>query len=152
MVRMRVSAAISCGRRPWHSPAASRSGPSRRAAQQAPPSRRQQPADQTQLTFRAGINFVTVDAYVSDSKGQPATDLKQSDFGRPRGQQAAGRSRPSASSKSTAIPSRVSRPRRRFATGMTRSAKRRATTRGCSSFSWTTITRGWAARLPCVSR
>src|SRR4051794_27594150 len=40
----------------------------------------QQPADQTQLTFRAGINFVTVDAYVSDSKGQPATDLKQSDF------------------------------------------------------------------------
>ena len=26
------------------------------------------------------INFVTVDAYVSDSKGQPATDLKQSDF------------------------------------------------------------------------
>ena len=40
----------------------------------------QQPADQTQLTFRAGINFVTVDAYVSDSKGQPITDLKQSDF------------------------------------------------------------------------
>src|SRR2546421_143073 len=40
----------------------------------------QQPADQTELTFRAGINFVTVDAYVSDSKGQPATDLKQSDF------------------------------------------------------------------------
>ncbi len=47
------------------------------AAQQASG---QQPADQTQLTFRAGINFVTVDAYVSDSKGQPATDLKQSDF------------------------------------------------------------------------
>jgi VWFA-related protein len=40
----------------------------------------QQPADQTELTFRAGINFVTVDAYVSDSKGQPITDLKQSDF------------------------------------------------------------------------
>ena len=40
----------------------------------------QQPADQTQLTFRAGINFVTVDAYVADSKGQPATDLKQTDF------------------------------------------------------------------------
>jgi VWFA-related protein len=47
------------------------------AAQQTPPP---PPADQTQLTFRAGINFVTVDAYVSDSKGQPATDLKQSDF------------------------------------------------------------------------
>src|SRR5204863_1130090 len=40
----------------------------------------QQPADQTELTFRAGINFVTVDAYVSDSKGQPVTDLKQTDF------------------------------------------------------------------------
>jgi VWFA-related protein len=40
----------------------------------------QQPADQTQLTFRAGVNFITVDAYVSDSKGQPVTDLKQSDF------------------------------------------------------------------------
>src|SRR5436190_2867634 len=48
-------------------------------AQQAP-TQQAQPADQTQLTFRAGINFVTVDAYVSDSKGQPATDLKQSDF------------------------------------------------------------------------
>jgi VWFA-related protein len=36
--------------------------------------------DAGQPTFRAGINFVTVDAYVSDSKGQPITDLKQSDF------------------------------------------------------------------------
>jgi hypothetical protein len=33
------------------------------------PSAGDQPADQTQLTFRAGINFVTVDAYVADSKG-----------------------------------------------------------------------------------
>jgi len=40
----------------------------------------QQAADQTDLTFRSGINFVTVDAYVSDSKGQPIADLKQSDF------------------------------------------------------------------------
>jgi len=40
----------------------------------------QQAADQSQLTFRSGINFVTVDAYVADSKGQPVTDLKQSDF------------------------------------------------------------------------
>src|SRR5258705_6329513 len=45
-----------------------------------PAAGQQQPAAQTELTFRAGINFVTVDAYVSDSKGQPATDLKQSDF------------------------------------------------------------------------
>lgn len=52
-------------------------------AQQAgnqPAAADQQPADQTQLTFRAGINFVTVDAFVSDSKGQPAIDLQQSDF------------------------------------------------------------------------
>src|SRR5678815_1740666 len=40
----------------------------------------QQAADQTDLTFRSGINFVTVDAYVTDSKGQPIADLKQSDF------------------------------------------------------------------------
>ena len=43
-----------------------------------------QPAGQAdaaaQPTFRSGINFVTVDAYVSDSKGMPITDLKQSDF------------------------------------------------------------------------
>ncbi len=45
-----------------------------------PATGQQPPADQTQLTFRAGINFVTVDAYVSDGKGQPAIDLKQSDF------------------------------------------------------------------------
>src|SRR6267142_1665823 len=45
-----------------------------------PAAGQQEPADQTQLTFRSGINFVTVDAYVSDSKGQPAIDLKQSDF------------------------------------------------------------------------
>jgi len=33
------------------------------------------------LPVRSGrVDLVTVDAYVSDSKGQPATDLKQSDF------------------------------------------------------------------------
>src|SRR4029434_3489185 len=40
----------------------------------------QRASDQTDVTLRSGINFVTVDAYVSDSKGQPITDLKQSDF------------------------------------------------------------------------
>ena len=38
------------------------------------------PAGQGDTTFRSGINFVTVDTYVSDNKGQPVTDLKQSDF------------------------------------------------------------------------
>ena len=33
-----------------------------------------------QPTFRSGINFVTVDAYVTDSKGNAVTDLTQSDF------------------------------------------------------------------------
>ena len=40
----------------------------------------QAPAGQGDTTFRSGINFVTVDTYVSDNKGQPVTDLKQSDF------------------------------------------------------------------------
>lgn len=44
------------------------------------PAAAQQPPAQPELTFRAGINFVTVDAYVSDSKGQPITDLKETDF------------------------------------------------------------------------
>ena len=50
------------------------------AGGQSTAGQQQQPVPQTELTFRAGINFVTVDAYVSDSKGQPAVDLKQSDF------------------------------------------------------------------------
>jgi VWFA-related protein len=33
-----------------------------------------------QPTFRAGINLVRVDCIVTDKKGQPVTDLKQSDF------------------------------------------------------------------------
>jgi VWFA-related protein len=76
MVRMRVSAAI------FVAVALAFTGGLALRAQQgaAQQASGQQPADQTQLTFRAGINFVTVDAYVSDSKGQPATDLKQSDF------------------------------------------------------------------------
>ena len=76
MVRMRVSAAIFVAVALAFTCSLAVRG-QQSAAQQASG---QQPADQTQLTFRAGINFVTVDAYVSDSKGQPATDLKQSDF------------------------------------------------------------------------
>ncbi len=55
--------------------------------QQAQPAAGQQGSGQPapvqvtpQPTFRSGVNFVTVDAYVSDSKGAPITDLKQSDF------------------------------------------------------------------------
>jgi VWFA-related protein len=81
MVRMRVSAAIfvavALAFTGGLALRAQQGADQQGAAQQASG---QQPADQTQLTFRAGINFVTVDAYVSDSKGQPATDLKQSDF------------------------------------------------------------------------
>jgi VWFA-related protein len=39
-----------------------------------------QGGDQTTPTFRGGINFVRVDATVTDKKGQPVTDLKASDF------------------------------------------------------------------------
>ena len=45
--------------------------------------RAQQPAGRAasdQPTFRSGINFVTVDAYVTDNKGNAVTDLTQSDF------------------------------------------------------------------------
>lgn len=35
---------------------------------------------QTPATFRGGINYVRVDAIVTDRKGQPVFDLKQSDF------------------------------------------------------------------------
>ena len=31
-------------------------------------------------TFRGGIDFVRVDAFVTDKKGNPVTDLKQTDF------------------------------------------------------------------------
>lgn len=55
--------------------------------QQAPAPQGQAPAqpagDQPappQPTFRAGINLVRVDCIVTDKKGQPVTDLKQSDF------------------------------------------------------------------------
>jgi hypothetical protein len=35
---------------------------------------------QTPATFRGGINYVRVDAIVTDRKGQPVFDLKQADF------------------------------------------------------------------------
>jgi len=44
----------------------------------APPAA--QSGDQTPPTFRGGINFVRVDATVTDKKGQPVTDLKAADF------------------------------------------------------------------------
>jgi len=46
------------------------------------PGRVQAPAatGQPQPTFRAGINFVRVDAIVTDSKGNPALDLTANDF------------------------------------------------------------------------
>jgi VWFA-related protein len=61
--------------------------PAPRQQQQQPPAptpAQGQPAsDQApppQPTFRAGINLVRVDCIVTDKKGQPVTDLKQSDF------------------------------------------------------------------------
>ena len=38
------------------------------------------PEQRAQATFRGGINFVRVDAIVTDKKQQPITDLKQADF------------------------------------------------------------------------
>ena len=63
------------------------------SAQQKPPAQQpaQQPADkpappagtdpaQPPPLFRAGINFVRVDAIISDKNGNPVSDLQQSDF------------------------------------------------------------------------
>jgi len=48
---------------------------------QQPGGAAQAPADLSQApTFRGGINYVRVDATVTDRKGQPVFDLKQSDF------------------------------------------------------------------------
>ncbi len=48
-------------------------------APQTPPAQPPQPADQ-QPIFKTGINFVRVDAIVTDNKGAPVVDLQQTDF------------------------------------------------------------------------
>ena len=45
------------------------------SAQQAPP-----PPQQPPVTFRTEVNYVEVDATVTDAKGNPVTDLTQADF------------------------------------------------------------------------
>jgi VWFA-related protein len=50
------------------------------APQQSAPGEQPQAAPQTPPTFRGGINYVRVDAIVTDRKGQPVFDLKQTDF------------------------------------------------------------------------
>jgi VWFA-related protein len=65
----------------------SRAGQQSGGGQQAPtpsdvPGRVQAPAAEAQAPpiFRAGINFVRVDAIITDNKGNPVTDLKAEDF------------------------------------------------------------------------
>ncbi len=48
------------------------------AAQQQPAP--QPPADQPPVTFRVEVNYVEVDAFVTDAQGNPVTDLTASDF------------------------------------------------------------------------
>src|SRR6266850_3988125 len=47
--------------------------------QQQPPPQPTPPPGQPP-TFRTGINFVRVDAIISDKQGNPVADLQQSDF------------------------------------------------------------------------
>ncbi|HEY7289352.1 MAG TPA: VWA domain-containing protein [Vicinamibacterales bacterium] len=47
---------------------------------QTPPAGDAQQQQQQQPTFRAGINFVRVDAIITDKNGNPVDDLKESDF------------------------------------------------------------------------
>jgi hypothetical protein len=45
-----------------------------------PPSAPQTPADQPPVTFRVEVNYVEVDAFVTDAQGNPVTDLTAADF------------------------------------------------------------------------
>jgi VWFA-related protein len=45
-----------------------------------PPPAQQPPAEPPQPTFRTGVNFVRVDAIVTDRQGAPVVDLTQADF------------------------------------------------------------------------
>jgi VWFA-related protein len=49
------------------------------AAQQPAPAP-QTPADQPPVTFRVEVNYVEVDAFVTDAQGKPVTDLMAGDF------------------------------------------------------------------------
>ncbi|HEY9467492.1 MAG TPA: VWA domain-containing protein [Vicinamibacterales bacterium] len=49
------------------------------AAQQPQPAA-QTPADQPPVTFRVEVNYVEVDAFVTDAQGNPITDLTANDF------------------------------------------------------------------------
>jgi VWFA-related protein len=51
-----------------------------RAAEQAQPQPPQTPADQPPVTFRVEVNYVEVDAFVTDAQGMPVTDLTAGDF------------------------------------------------------------------------
>src|SRR6187455_2527721 len=49
------------------------------AAQQPAPAP-QTPADQPPVTFRVEVNYVEVDAFVTDGQGNPVSDLTANDF------------------------------------------------------------------------
>jgi VWFA-related protein len=54
--------------------------PSQGAGQPAPAPQPASPGTAQQPTFRGGIDFVRVDAFVTDGSGKPVLDLKESDF------------------------------------------------------------------------
>jgi VWFA-related protein len=54
--------------------------PAQPAPQQTPPAEQQPPEDQQRPIFRRGVNYVSVDVIVTDSKGNPVLDLKAEDF------------------------------------------------------------------------
>ena len=102
--------------------------------------------------FRTGINFVRVDVIVTDNKGNPVADLKQSRLRSHRGRQAAedrnlqahqARRRPSAGQASR---------RARSAPTTDEERRRRAKTCGCSRSSSTTTTCAAAPAWRCASR
>jgi VWFA-related protein len=63
----------------WASPAAQQQPPPTEPAAPAPAADDQE-APEPQPTFRTGINFVSVDAIITDRQGNPVDDLTQDDF------------------------------------------------------------------------
>jgi VWFA-related protein len=81
VLMLQAGATVSRAQQPDPAPAGAQSPPAQTGQPAQPPQTPAPNAPAAQSpTFRGGINFVRVDAIVTDKKGQPITDLKQSDF------------------------------------------------------------------------
>ena len=131
-------------------PAHARAAAGRQAAEASAPGRATPPQDQQPLPrIRHGINYVRVDAIVTDRQGNPVLDLKQDEFsikedGKPQSIESF------ASSRSIRSPSSSTPRRARSVRSSTSSARPSARTSASSSSSSTTTTCGAATTWWCV--